>query len=233
MREVHAGDIEECAEDLMRQQLARVDLDLVLHPALMGMLLGSANARQHRSENDQLTSAYCAAKSAWTSSTSSGWTSWASCGSSSMRWRMTSGLAFRWTRMLSCGISFSYLRVEAPLSEQSAGAVRRSRGGRVVHGVEQGASTLDPAVQRGVVVLGAVDLLLDVEAAEQDVLVLVHEAYVVHELEALEALLDAGGDGEHLGLLGLVEPAAGPAAGDCEVVVCAAMGVSQAQARGP
>ena len=28
----------------MRQQLARVDLDLVLHPALMGMLSGSANA---------------------------------------------------------------------------------------------------------------------------------------------------------------------------------------------
>ena len=37
MREVHAGDIEECAEDLVRQQLARVDLDLVLHPALMRM----------------------------------------------------------------------------------------------------------------------------------------------------------------------------------------------------
>ena len=37
VREVHAGDIEECAEDLVRQQLARVDLDLVLHPALMRM----------------------------------------------------------------------------------------------------------------------------------------------------------------------------------------------------
>ena len=65
-------------------------------------------------------------------------------------------------------------------------------------------------------------MLLDVEAAEHDVLVLMEQPDVVHQLEALEALHDAGRLGlelEEKCLLFLRQAAAHAAARQLEVVV--------------